>query len=111
MDLVPKAVRQLAKEGFRAGRVECRNGFIARDLFKFADVLGIKTAPDILDDRMKVALIQVTSRSNVASRKKKVLENVDQLIHPDVLIEVWGYDGGKLARRERLVEGLWIKLA
>lgn len=105
-DLVPKTIAQLEREGFRAGRVECRNQYIARDLFKFADVAGWRCGGASLES----ALVQVTSASNVAARKAKVEQHCQMLLHPDLYLEVWGWHDGELKRRERWTGREWVEI-
>lgn len=119
-DYVPECIKQLEREGYdRAGRVECRNQYISRDLFGWADVIAIKTSPSLLDmgddgkqvtTCLRVALVQVTSRSNLSARKRKLVKLLDGLIHDDLFVEAWGYDGRELRKRERYVEGQWISV-
>ena len=113
IDFAALCMVQLVKEGYRADRVEykCIQPPVTRDLFHCIDVLGLRVQPDLLDTAAPlVALIQVTSRSNVSSRKKKVWEHSRGLRQPWIALEVWGYLGTELKRRERLLGDDWVKL-
>ena len=98
----------LAQEGFIACRGECRCSVprISRDLWNFADVIGLKVHSD---NHIRACLVQVTSRSNVSARRKKI-DQLNPFNHDEIYVEVWGYDGKDLKRRGRLVDGEWIKL-
>ena len=105
-DYVPRAIEALTKMGYQADRAECRNQYRSRDLYGFADVIGIRCQPDqFCQAPLHVILLQVTSTSHVADRRKKVQELAKPFAHPCIHIEVWGYKGKELKRREQLRNG------
>lgn len=86
-----KALRYLAQLGLIADMAERKMGLISKDWGGFADIVAVDPLLGT------VQFIQVTSRSNFASRKKKILESdVARVIarcRPDTIwILVWGYD-------------------
>jgi hypothetical protein len=119
IDLVPKCISQLQREGFKAARVECRcpagrkSPPMARDLWNAFDALGISTRPGLLDvgaGTLRVILAQVTSASNMSARRRKVEQHSEGLLHPDVFIEVWGYKGTALHKRQRWTGEEWVTI-
>ena len=101
-----KALRYLAQLGLIADMAERKMGLISRDWGNFADVIAVDPLLGT------VQFIQVTSRSNFASRKKKILESdvagVIARCRPDTIwILVWGYDSKldslKPQREERIL--------
>jgi hypothetical protein len=96
----------LRKLGFVADVVERRlpGCFVTRDLFGFADVLGVHRG-----DRI-VLLVQTTTASNFAKRLRHVREQlaVPMLLDAGVRIEVWGWrkcEGRWFVRREAIQPG------
>lgn len=64
-----KSLKLLKEEGYFAQVVECTipNTFIKKDLFGVFDILAVNAEG-------VVVFVQVTSKSNASSRRKKVLE-------------------------------------
>tara|TARA_R110000803_G_scaffold17341_5_gene46831 strand:+ start:191 stop:526 length:336 start_codon:yes stop_codon:yes gene_type:complete len=100
----PFVLKQLRAEGWHATPVDYWDSFTRRtkDLYGCIDVLG--TGPQ------GTIAVQVTSRSNMSSRRKKVLaaDAWRPMVDAGWIIEIWGYSqpGGKGTRyelkRERL---------
>lgn len=86
-----KALRHLAENGILADPVERKMGLISKDFLGFADIIAVDPLTGV------VWFIQVTSRSNFASRRKKILESdvarkVARANPKAIYIAVWGYD-------------------
>lgn len=98
VNLNPKTIKYCTDQGWLADVVERSNQFIKRDLFGFLDILAIG------DD--KPIGIQLTSKSNMSSRKKKILshKNWDMVSkHMYVCIHGWYKEKNKWK-----VEILWL---
>lgn len=69
MNTTQKSVANLRKDGYLCQNVEKYNSFTKRrnDLFGFIDILCVKEN-DVLG-------VQTTSKDNMSSRKKKILEH------------------------------------
>jgi hypothetical protein len=84
----PRVLKQLREEGWYATSVDYWDAFTRRtkDLFGCIDVLAI--GPD------GTLAVQVTSRSNMSSRRKKILasEAWPHMKTAGWHVEVWGYD-------------------
>jgi hypothetical protein len=84
-----RTLGHLRKLGFVADVVERRlpGCFVTRDLFGFADVLGVHPGDHV------VLLVQTTSASNFAKRLRHVRESpaLPLLLDAGVRIEVWGW--------------------
>lgn len=79
--------KRLTEEGYLVENVEKFN-FITKhknDLWGFIDFLAIK--------RDTILAVQVTSKSNMASRRKKIEEheNVGKVREANIRIELWGF--------------------
>jgi hypothetical protein len=92
----PKVLRQLETEGWHPTSVDYFDAFTRRtkDLYSCIDVLAVGPEGTIA--------VQVTSRGNMSSRRKKVLE-AEAFPHMKAAgwrIEIWGYSqpGGKGTR-------------
>ena len=79
--------KRLTESGYHVELVETYNAFIRqkKDLFGFGDFLAIK--------KDEVLLGQVTSRSNMSSRRKKIAESplVGLVRDANIRIELWGF--------------------
>ena len=88
-----KALKHLRANGYLAEVVEktIPKTFIKKDLWGFVDVLAVKEG--------QVLGVQVTSRSNVSSRVKKIREheNYAAVMASPIAIEVWGFEKGTVA--------------
>ena len=82
VDHKPRTVKLYEKQGWLIGNVECKQGKFSRDLFGFADLIGFRASRVVL--RPRVVLIQVTSGSNHAARRRKILSM--QIAHVLVLL-------------------------
>lgn len=79
--------KRLEEQGYLVELVESYNAFTRRkhDLWGFIDFLAIK--------RDEVLAVQVTSKSNMSSRRKKITEHpkVDMVRMANIRIELWGF--------------------
>jgi len=86
-DLNQQTRKRLTESGYRVELVETYDAFIRqkKDLFGFGDFLAIK--------KDEVLLVQVTSRSNMSSRRKKIAESplVGLVRDANIRIELWGF--------------------
>ena len=73
VDHKPRTVKLYEKQGWLVGNVECKQGKFSRDLFGFADLIGFKAS--WARSCPSVVLIQVTSGSNHAARRSKIVDN------------------------------------
>ena len=100
----PKVLKLLREEGWYADSVDYWDSFTRRtkDLYSCIDVLGV--GPD------GTIAVQATSRSNMSSRRKKVLASDawPSMVAAGWIVEVWGYSqpGGPrtkyVLKRDRL---------
>lgn len=89
-----------------------------RDLFGFVDLVALPSAADLETFQSSHTLgLQVTSRSNMGSRKRKIIEESSEealaMMSAGWRIEVWGWDKPKhrwRVKRERLVPLIWSPL-
>ena len=85
--LNPKVLQKLREEGWHATSVDYWDAFQRRskDLYNCIDVLAI--GPE------GTRAVQVTSRSNMSARRKKVLESeaYPHMVEAGWIVEVWGY--------------------
>ncbi|MBL8752256.1 MAG: hypothetical protein JNK15_03060 [Planctomycetes bacterium] len=88
----------LEARGWIVDIAERQQGPITRDLFGCIDLVAVHP------DKRAVLFVQVTSRSNIASRIAKTLAQptTRKLIQAGVLIEVWGWGDEAEPRIERL---------
>jgi hypothetical protein len=86
--LNPKVLQKLREEGWHATTTDHWDAFTRRskDLYGCIDVMGIGKGGTIA--------VQVTSRSNMSARRKKILEAeaYPHMVEAGWVIEVWGYD-------------------
>jgi hypothetical protein len=79
--------KRLIERGYHPELVETYIAQIRqkRDLFGFGDFLALK--------KNEVLLVQVTSRSNMSSRRKKIAESplVGVVRDANIRIELWGF--------------------
>jgi len=79
--------KRLEEQGYLVELVESYNAFTKRkhDLWGFIDFLAIK--------RDDILAIQVTSKANMSSRRKKITEhdNVGKVREAGIRIELWGF--------------------
>ena len=79
--------KRLVEQGYLVANVEQYNAFSRKknDLWGFIDFLAIK--------RDEVLAIQVTSKSNMSARRKKITdhENVAMVRESGIRIELWGF--------------------
>lgn len=84
----PRVIKALTERGYHADSVDRYDSFSGRthDLFGIIDVLGVGNGETIA--------VQVTSRGNMASRRRKIADSdvIDKLRDADWRIELWGYD-------------------
>jgi hypothetical protein len=95
----PITLKELRSRGFIAESVEHFSGGVRHDLFGWTDILAVR--PD------QVALIQVTSKSNMSARVKKIrtAENYPAVAACPVRVYVWGwYQPGGPRTKWHLVE-------
>jgi len=102
----PLVLKALREEGWHAASVDHWDSFTRRtkDLYSCIDVLGVGPEGTIA--------IQVTSRSNMSSRRKKVLaaDAYPSMLAAGWFVEIWGVDQPKgkhtamRVKRERLTE-------
>lgn len=100
----PRVVKQLEADGWFPTTTDYWDAFSRRtkDLYSCIDVIGI--------GKQGTIAVQVTSRGNMASRRKKVLaaEAFPHMQDAGWIVEVWGYDQPKgkgtryRLKRERL---------
>lgn len=100
----PRVVKQLEADGWFPTTTDYWDAFSRRtkDLYTCIDVIGI--------GKQGTIAVQVTSRGNMASRRKKVLaaEAFPHMQDAGWIVEVWGYDQPKgkgtryRLKRERL---------
>jgi hypothetical protein len=95
------ALNVLRKEGWYPEVVEYWNSFarIRKDLLGFIDILAFKDG--------EVLALQVTSRSNISSRVRKIadMETLPLVRESGWVIQVWGVDKGKNGRyRHKVVD-------
>lgn len=87
----PMVLKQLVKDGWFPTTTDYWDAFTRRtkDLYTCIDVIGI--------GKQGTIAVQVTSRSNMASRRKKVLaaEAFPHMQDAGWIVEVWGYDQPK----------------
>lgn len=94
--------------GMVAGRASTRIGKRSFDLFGFVDVLGFKPRMAAGHERVGAGaqsflMVQCTSSSNQAARKKKILESPTlrarawALVDSGHEVEVWGWISGRHA--------------
>lgn len=80
-----KTIRWLRSLGYRAASVEqfvrVNQTQFRRDLFGFADIIAFRP-PD------KIVLIQTTTRSNMASRRRKIISSIHA--------HDWAWSGGEI---------------
>jgi len=86
-----KALRYLADHGLIADMAERKMGLISKDWGGFADIVAVDPLLGV------VSFIQVTSCSNFASRRRKILESdvarrVVRCNKDYIRVIVWGYD-------------------
>jgi hypothetical protein len=83
-----RVLTELRNEGYIASVVEKYDQFIGRtsDLFGFIDILAVGHGETLA--------IQVTSRGNMASRRRKIREapELPHLFAAGWHVELWGYD-------------------
>jgi hypothetical protein len=79
--------KRLTEQGYLVENVEKYNTFSRKknDLWGFIDFLAIK--------RDEVLAIQVTSKSNMSARRKKMTEheNIGKVREAGIRIELWGF--------------------
>jgi hypothetical protein len=79
--------KRLTEEGYLVENVEKYNTFSKKknDLWGFIDFLAIR--------RDEVLAIQVTSKSNMSARRKKMTEheNIGKVREAGIRIELWGF--------------------
>ena len=79
--------KRLEEDGYLVENVEKYNTFSRRknDLWGFIDFLAIK--------RDTILAVQVTSKDNMSSRRKKIAEheNVGKVREAGIRIELWGF--------------------
>jgi hypothetical protein len=100
----PFVLKLLRSEGWYADSVDYWDSFTRRtkDLYNCIDVLAVGPEGTIA--------VQVTSRGNMSSRRKKVLaaDAWQPMVDANWIVEIWGYDQPKGPRtlwrlkRERL---------
>ena len=96
-----KALRFLAANNWIADPAERKLGLISKDWGGFADIVAVNSI------QAEVLFLQVTSRANVSSRRKKILENDNarELVgFPHLQVEVWGYDSKSTSLQPERVE-------
>lgn len=97
-NLIAVSLEYLSGIGWLCDRVEGKQGRISRDLFGIADILALR--------RGVVRLVQVTSRSHVSDRAKKIERSpiTPLLRQMGVQIHVHGWDFPGGIQRVRLLD-------
>jgi hypothetical protein len=99
-----RVLKSLRDDGYIAEVVERWDAFSRRrhDLFGFIDILAVGHG--------ETKAIQVTSRDNMASRRRKMLasEELKALLQAGWSVELWGYDKPEF-RWRRKVEMLSVR--
>ena len=109
-----RVLKALGDLGYSAEVVERWDAFSRRkhDLFGIVDILAVGNGHTLA--------VQVTSRGNMAARRRKALESphIDDIVGAQWMYEVWGYDqprGPRTAYRckiQRLTEHLkWLEVS
>jgi len=94
--------KRLVEQGYLVENVEQYNTFSRRknDLWGFIDFLAIK--------KNEVLAIQVTSKSNMSSRRRKITEHENLAIvrESGIRVELWGFYKKENGRWEVKIEDL-----
>ena len=110
VDHKPRTVKLYEKAEWLLGNVECKTGKFSRDLFGLADLIGFRNS--LVGSRPEVVLVQVTSGSNHAARRTKILDSpiayVLALMGVEIHLVSWSLPAGSrvyVPRVEIVYEG------
>ena len=107
MSPTQRSLAHLKKAGYKVAIVEHFNQFarIRQDLFGFADLLAFRPGVPCM-------LVQTTTASNAAARRKKILANgtakLWALCGYEVVLHSWGLRGPRGQRKTWTVEPEWL---